>query len=373
MLTQTLPELSEPPAKKLKKNWTIEAVLGEDVTEPVPLVPVLTATVKDKKATSNLVKKLNTVHPIPNLQHLKRVSSSQQDGQTRILIILWELSQASLDIIKTMSPLPAADLCIPRIAPECQARLSTLGPDIDLGTAVEDQLTVAHVAKFQPHSRAQYDTLRASAGYWPTNFHPEKYVESQLSGVGHDMWTDLARGRTEQYMEACQASGGGVVVDPNTGSVIAAGVGTVGLTGHPLHHTAMVLVDLVARSQGGGAWDHTAETTGLAFTPADTIPSHRPELSLNSSLPASLSCVPSSGPYLCTGYDVYLWREPCHMCSMALLHMRVRRVVYCVATKDGALGSVDMLHTREGINHRYEVYRVGRGEGVVDCDILMCS
>lgn len=374
MLPPPQPELSEPPAKKLKKNWTLEAVLGEDVTEPVPLIPVLTATVKDKKATSNLVKKLNNVHPIPNLQHLKRVNSSQHEGQTRILIILWELSQASLDIIKTMSPLSAGNLSILRTAPDCNSRLSALGPDIDLDTAVEDQLTVAHVAKFQPRSRAQYDTLRACAGYWPTNFHPEKYLESQLSGVGHDMWTDLARGRVEQYMELCQASGGGVVVDPNTGAVIAAGMGTVELTNHPLHHTAMVLVDLVARGQGGGAWDHTANTTGLSFTHSDSLPSSDPELILNSaSLPASLSCVPTSGPYLCTGYDVYLWREPCHMCSMALLHMRVRRVVYCMATRDGALGSVDMLHTREGLNHRYEVYRVRRGDGGVDCDILMCS
>jgi hypothetical protein len=48
--------LSEPPTKKLKKNWTLDAVLGDDVTQPVPLIPVLTATVKDKKATSSLVK-----------------------------------------------------------------------------------------------------------------------------------------------------------------------------------------------------------------------------------------------------------------------------------------------------------------------------
>jgi hypothetical protein len=56
MLPPPQPELFEPPAKKLKKNWTLEAVLGEDVTQPVPLIPVLTATVKDKRATSNLVK-----------------------------------------------------------------------------------------------------------------------------------------------------------------------------------------------------------------------------------------------------------------------------------------------------------------------------
>jgi hypothetical protein len=155
-------------------------------------------------------RKLSNVLPLPNLQHLKRVNSSQHDGQTRILIILWELSQASLDIIKTMSPLSAEDFSIPRTAPDCHSRLAALGPDIDLDTALEDQLTVAHVAMFQPHSRAQYDILKTCAGYWPTYFHPEKYLESQLSGVGHDMWTDLARGKVELYMELCETSGGGV-------------------------------------------------------------------------------------------------------------------------------------------------------------------
>ena len=38
----------------------------------------------------------------------------------------------------------------------CHIRLSALGPDMDM--AIEDQLTVPHVAKFQPHSRAQYGT-----------------------------------------------------------------------------------------------------------------------------------------------------------------------------------------------------------------------
>ena len=61
------------------------------------------------------------------------------------------------------------------------------------------------------------------------------------------------------------------------------------------------------------------------------------------------------------------------MCSMALLHMRARRVVFVTHSQDVALSTVDMLHTREGLNHRYEVYKVIWGGGRPNCDTRLCS
>jgi tRNA-specific adenosine deaminase 3 len=64
------------------------------------------------------------------------------------------------------------------------------------------------------------------------------------------------------------------------------------------------------------------------------------------------------GPYLCTGYSIYLLNEPCLMCSMALIHSRAKRVFYHRSKSDGALGSMTKLHTNRNLNHRYEAFHV---------------
>ena len=72
----------------------------------------------------------------------------------------------------------------------------------------------------------------------------------------------------------------------------------------------------------------------------------------------SLGAPDSGKPYLCTGYDCYIVHEPCAMCAMALVHSRIRRVIYCVPDQQhGALGGSFRLHGQKSLNHHYQVYR----------------
>jgi tRNA-specific adenosine deaminase 3 len=64
-------------------------------------------------------------------------------------------------------------------------------------------------------------------------------------------------------------------------------------------------------------------------------------------------------PYLCTGFDCYVVREPCAMCAMALVHSRIRRLVFM--EKDahgGAVGGIFRLHGQTALNHHFDVFQL---------------
>ena len=69
-------------------------------------------------------------------------------------------------------------------------------------------------------------------------------------------------------------------------------------------------------------------------------------------------------PYLCTDYDVFVTREPCLICSMALLHSRIRRLFFLHLDPKSESGCPDdgsftrmRLHVNTQLNHRFEVWK----------------
>ncbi|HET6828666.1 MAG TPA: tRNA adenosine(34) deaminase TadA, partial [Ramlibacter sp.] len=62
------------------------------------------------------------------------------------------------------------------------------------------------------------------------------------------------------------------------------------------------------------------------------------------------------GNYRLDGCELYVTLEPCAMCSGAMLHARLKRVVYGAADpKTGAAGSVTDLFGQRALNHQTQV------------------
>ena len=63
------------------------------------------------------------------------------------------------------------------------------------------------------------------------------------------------------------------------------------------------------------------------------------------------------GSYRLNGTDLYVTLEPCLMCAAALVHARVRRVVFGAwDPRAGAAGSLIDAFALPGLNHRVDVF-----------------
>jgi tRNA(adenine34) deaminase len=69
--------------------------------------------------------------------------------------------------------------------------------------------------------------------------------------------------------------------------------------------------------------------------------------------------------------DLYVTKEPCPMCAGAMVHVRLRRVIFgCGATKDGAGGSLLNLLQHPHLNHRCEITQGVRAD---ECRAMLRS
>ena len=62
------------------------------------------------------------------------------------------------------------------------------------------------------------------------------------------------------------------------------------------------------------------------------------------------------GDWRLTDCDLYVTKEPCVMCAGALIHVRLRRLIFgCADTKSGAAGGMINLLKHSALNHHCEI------------------
>lgn len=198
--------------------------------------------------------------------------------------------------------------------------------------------------------------------YWPVSIQaPDKMRKKE----GQELDPEEIE-RMKQHMrnvwelsKASRNEGGGcnacIIVNPLTNTIVGSGVDTSRL--HPLQHPVLNAVQEVAAWQVS-IWYRDLEPEKGALTSRSTLKSLvSQETALDTGSTSGHHDLP---PYLCTGYDCYVFKEPCAMCSMALVHSRLRRIVFCDRdrTKGMLGGSGVRLHSLKSLNHHFVVYHM---------------
>ncbi|XP_040566130.1 probable inactive tRNA-specific adenosine deaminase-like protein 3 [Lepeophtheirus salmonis] len=171
----------------------------------------------------------------------------------------------------------------------------------------KDDIVAVEIPEYKVCVRKQFEDSKL---YWPVHFHPDQRLEKLLARETPEIWS-----RPEYHgkyiFEEKEAA---IIVDPSSGNIIATDSGSDKL--HPLAHPIMNAINDLSNKKS---------------------------------------------EYLATGFDIYLKREPCAMCSMALVHMRIKRIFFMEDNpKQGSLKTKLKLHTIQGINHNFQVYQISQ-------------
>ncbi|KAH7623735.1 hypothetical protein Ndes2526B_g00965 [Nannochloris sp. 'desiccata'] len=379
------------------------------------LIDVYCCTI-DAKLCSALVGKLSALAPLRSIKHAKWIRKRKDQPNKLDILVLPVHQEDSLededaDDLNPDSVIPSQRTMAtetptfhqaPSLLPSGELPLSVLpSPLASLLQAFTQGVFIVQIPRYPPHTKE--DQL-SWGKYWPIGIQlPTKRIlrdkiqlfDEEIDEMKRNM--EIVLGMMDTQMK----SGGDlelnacIIVDPSSkktasrseidggkekeiferneasnrkeaDSIIGSGVNETGI--HPLRHAAMVAIESVATWQKKTWFSSDIDINNKIQSVEDGDDSEEEEVKRRR-ITLELKEDPNridppiideSTPYLCTGYDCYLVHEPCIMCAMALVHSRLRRVIFCKKDeKGGALSGCGFkLHSKRTLNHHYVVYHL---------------
>jgi tRNA-specific adenosine deaminase 3 len=287
------------------------------LTERLPdLIEVFIATV-EPKFCGELLKVLPRLEELSHLKRVSRVKSTQAPNDSEV-------------------------------EPACKKSKHEdelhilIGPATDATSKVVHQPLIdkynlqIHRASIPGRPADSKEELEEFNKIWPTLYFHKKTTEHKLSEL--ELTADELALMAVGMREAI-ADGAAVIMDPKRNTIVSkaseelASQGS-SITNNPLATPPILAIQGVSRRERQAALEKGMTSSDFR-----------------------------QGQYLCTGYDIFLLREPSMFESMALVHSRIRRVVFGIndAAEGGLGGSGHSLHSLAGTNHHYRVFQCSQG------------
>jgi tRNA-specific adenosine deaminase 3 len=347
------------------------------------------------QAVGALINRLAADLPLNGLKHLKRVRKAQ----------------GAMEVVLCGLPSGAAPPQPEQPLADYLAASPSLGIPAGVAAALQQASALLGTAQVPRHAPATREDLEAWARAWPMYW---RVPDASLSGAAFEA-TPEEEAQMAAHVERLLQLGAGaanaaLMVHAASNQVVA--LARDETHRHPLRHAVMAAIDAVAQRDlqlwpgQQGEFAHSRRADWLpepeeeeqeqqqgAEGRGEEQPAHagckRPRLAEDAAAAAAAAAAAPSSTghaagggeaaggaaaeassaqpgkqYLCTGYDCYVLHEPCVMCAMALVHSRVRRVVYCEPDAQlGALGGRIRLHGQKSLNHHYLVFSAGSEGG----------
>lgn len=216
-----------------------------------------------------------------------------------------------------------------------------------------------YASKYLPFTKEE--SVEWSQGAWPIMWRGNTAaIQTQLSKEEvEEMKSKLNEviALSKQNSDTNELPVATMIVDPSSGTVLSRKLDSRARQGNPLNHCTMEAVaeiaeqELARRAERGTSKEERERTGGQTETEDD-----------------------DDRLYLCLDMHVYTTHEPCDMCSMALNHSRVGRLVYVNSSPgsggiEPTSGGSHGIHWNPQLNWKYEVWKwIGQDLGTEDID-----
>ncbi|CDO70863.1 hypothetical protein BN946_scf184801.g56 [Trametes cinnabarina] len=247
------------------------------------------------------------------------------------------------------------------------------------------ELPPPYVVQVPKTAATTMTSLKLKSTLWPTIYAPRKKFEPEPWSRGKARWACEAMKEVVRIAQAAGEKGELPVAayvpaphdeETRVATLMFEPIGahdTRRTTSHPLRHCVINLVravgELRASSTTSDAKSPPPQLTPIVDVPtpsSTSVPTSAPSpeqiaAALSPSRPKTPSTQSQSDArngahYLLTSLSLFMTHEPCVMCSMALLHSRVKEVFYLFPMeKTGGCGSITCVPRLDGVNHRYAV------------------